>query len=199
MANSIETFLIVGLGNPGPKYEKTRHNIGFEVVDALAKSWEAPHATPKFQGLFAQINRSGVKVLLLKPETYMNLSGRSIQEAIHFFKLDPSSQLLVINDDLDLPSAQLRLRLAGGAGGHNGLKSIIECLGTENFARLRVGIGRSEKIPTENYVLGKIPKAEQPAFDEAITQAQEGIESVLKDGLSKAMNVINVKRGNHES
>ena len=199
MANSIETFLIVGLGNPGPKYEKTRHNIGFEILDTLAKTWGTPSFSPKFQGLFCQVSRGSLKVLLLKPETYMDLSGRSVQEALHFFKLDPSSQLLVINDDLDLPSAQLRLRLSGGAGGHNGLKSIIECLGTENFARLRVGIGRSDKIPTENYVLGKIPKAEQPAFDEAITQAREGIEAILSDGLSKAMNVINVKRGNHES
>jgi len=199
VATPIETFLIVGLGNPGPKYEKTRHNIGFEIVDTLAKTWGNPSFSPKFQGLFAQVSRSGLKVLLLKPETYMNLSGRSVQEAVHFFKLDASNQLLVINDDLDLPPAQLRLRLAGGAGGHNGLKSIIECLGTEAFARLRVGIGRSDQIPTENYVLGKIPKSEQPDFEEAIKYAQEGIESILKDGLTKAMNVINVKRGNHES
>lgn len=199
MATPIETFLIVGLGNPGPKYENTRHNIGFEIVDTLSKVWGVSTFSPKFQGLFAQVSRSGVKVLLLKPETYMNLSGRSVQEAVHFFKLDPSNQILVISDDLDLPPAQLRLRLTGGAGGHNGLKSIIECLGTEAFARLRVGIGRGEQVPTENYVLGKIPKAEQPAFKEAIIHAQEGIEAILKDGLSKAMNVINVKRGNHES
>ncbi len=199
MSNSIETFLIVGLGNPGPKYEKTRHNIGFELVDRLAKTWGAPAFLPKFQGLLAQVNRSGLKVILLKPETFMNLSGRSVQETLHFFKLDPSTQLLVINDDLDLPPAQLRLRLAGGAGGHNGLKSIIECLGTEGFARLRIGIGRSEQGPSENYVLGKIPKAEQQAFNEALIDAQEGIEAILKDGLSKAMNVINKKRGSHES
>lgn len=195
MAQSLETFLIVGLGNPGPKYEKTRHNIGFEIVDHLGKKWGAPSFSPKFQGLFSQLAQGGLKVLLLKPETYMNLSGRSVQEALHFFKLNPSNQLLVINDDLDLPPAQLRLRLSGGAGGHNGLKSIIECLGTEDFARLRVGIGRNSQIPTENYVLGKIPKAELPAFSEAIVHAQEGIEAILKDGLTKAMNVINVKRG----
>ncbi|MFM8315093.1 MAG: aminoacyl-tRNA hydrolase [Deltaproteobacteria bacterium] len=195
MAPSLETFLIVGLGNPGPKYEKTRHNIGFEIVDHLGQKWGAPSFSPKFQGLFSQVAQCGLKVLLLKPETYMNLSGRSVQEALHFFKLNPSTQLLVINDDLDLPPAQLRLRLSGGAGGHNGLKSIIECLGTEDFARLRVGIGRNNQIPTENYVLGKIPKAEQPAFSEAIIHAQEGIESILRDGLAKAMNVINVKRG----
>ncbi|MFM8312872.1 MAG: aminoacyl-tRNA hydrolase [Deltaproteobacteria bacterium] len=199
MANPTETFLIVGLGNPGPKYEKTRHNIGFEIVDYLAKSWGDNSFSPKFQGLFCQINQSGIKVLLLKPETYMNLSGRSVREALQFFKLNPSSQLLVVNDDLDLPPAQLRLRLSGGTGGHNGLKSIVECLGTENFARLRVGIGRSEKVPTENYVLGKIPKSEQSAFDDAIQRSKEGIESILKDGLQKAMNVINVKRGPDES
>jgi peptidyl-tRNA hydrolase, PTH1 family len=199
VAQNIETFLIVGLGNPGPKYEKTRHNVGFEILDSLAEKWEKTTFSPKFQGLFAQVARSGVKVLLLKPETYMNLSGRSVQEAIHFYKLNPSSQLLVVNDDLDLPPAQLRLRLAGGAGGHNGLKSIIECLGTENFARLRVGIGRSPQIPTESYVLGKIPKSEEPAFREATLHALEGIEAILKDGLAKAMNVINTKRGTHES
>jgi PTH1 family peptidyl-tRNA hydrolase len=199
VGNPTETFLIVGLGNPGPKYEKTRHNIGFEIVDSLAKAWDAPNFTPKFQGLFCQISRSGVKVLLLKPETYMNLSGRSVQEAVHFYKLTPSSQLLVINDDLDLPPAQLRLRLSGGTGGHNGLKSITECLGTEGFARLRVGIGRSDKIPTENYVLTKIPKAEREMFESATQHALEGIESILKDGLQKAMNVINIKRGPDES
>lgn len=199
MANQAEIFLIVGLGNPGPKYDKTRHNIGFEIVDSLAKAWDAPNFSPKFKGLFCQLSRSGIKVLLLKPETYMNLSGQSVQEAVHFYKINPSTQLLVINDDLDLPPAQLRLRLSGGTGGHNGLKSITECLGTEVFARLRVGIGRSDKIPTENYVLGKIPKTEQPAFEEAILHAREGIEAILKDGLSKAMNVINVKRGQDES
>jgi len=199
VANPTETFLIVGLGNPGPKYDKTRHNIGFEIVDSLAKAWDSANFSPKFQGVFCQVSRGGVKALLLKPETYMNLSGRSVQEAIHFFKLDPATQLLVVNDDLDLPAAQLRLRLSGGAGGHNGLKSIIECLGTENFARLRVGIGRSDKIPTENYVLGKIPKSEEPLFSEAIQHSIQGIEAILKDGLAKAMNVINVKRGSHES
>lgn len=199
MANQAETFLIIGLGNPGPKYDKTRHNIGFEIVDSLVKSWDAPNFSPKFKGLFCQFSRSGVKVLLLKPQTYMNLSGQSVQEAVHFYKINPSSQLLVINDDLDLPPAHLRLRLCGGTGGHNGLKSITECLGTESFARLRVGIGRSDKIPTENYVLGKIPTVEQPAFEEAILHAREGIEAILKDGLPKAMNVINVKRGQDES
>lgn len=199
MANPIETFLIIGLGNPGPKYDKTRHNIGFEIVDSLAKAWGAPSFSPKFQGLFCQTSRSGIKVLLLKPETFMNLSGRSVQEVVHFFKLDPASQILVINDDLDLPPAQLRLRLSGGTGGHNGLKSITECLGTEGFARLRVGIGRSDKIPTENYVLAKIPKSEQPLFEESTKHALEGIDSILKDGLAKAMNVINIKRGTNES
>jgi len=199
VANPTETFLIVGLGNPGPKYEKTRHNIGFQVLDTLVEKWKAPSFAPKFQGYFTEFSKSGLKILLLKPETFMNLSGRSVQEVLHFYKLDLSSQLLVINDDLDLPVAQLRLRLAGGPGGHNGLKSIIECLGSEAFARLRVGIGRSERVPSEKYVLGKIPKAEHKIFSEAIQFAQEGIEAILKDGLTKAMNVINIKRGSNES
>src|SRR5688572_1110716 len=120
-------FLIVGLGNPGEKYASTPHNIGFEVIDELSRRWNLPPAQKKFQAFFLDCIRDGQKVFLLKPQTYMNLSGNSVQEALHFFKLDPSLQMLVISDDMDLPLGQLRMRLLGGTGGHNGLKSITEC------------------------------------------------------------------------
>jgi len=194
LASSESIFLIVGLGNPGPKYANTRHNVGFEIVDRLQKRWGGLNFSSKFQGQFAQCERDGVKVLLLKPQTYMNLSGNSVQEVVHFFKLDPSKQILIINDDLDLPAQSLRLRLSGGSGGNNGLKSIIECLGGEGFARLRVGIGRSGAIPAEHYVLGKFTGAEKKEFEETIERACVGIETILKEGLQKAMNSVNIKK-----
>lgn len=187
-------FLIVGLGNPGDKYVSTRHNLGFAVVDALSDRWGAKSPQKKFQGIISESTHENGRVLLLKPQTYMNLSGESVREAAQFYKLEPASQMIVITDDLDLPAGQLRLRLHGGSGGHNGLKSITECLGTEKYARLRMGIGRSPEIPAESYVLMKIPKSEAALYEDAVIQAISGIEEILKVGLEKSMNFINQKR-----
>lgn len=187
-------FLIVGLGNPGPKYANTRHNVGFKVIEELERRWGGLAIQEKFKAHLAQTDREGRRVFLLKPQTYMNLSGEAVREALTFYKIPMATDLLVITDDLDLPPAALRLRMNGGSGGHNGISSIIENLGGEGFARLRIGIGRSATIPTESYVLGKIPKDEEALFSEALKLAADGVELILKDGWTKAMNTVNQKR-----
>jgi PTH1 family peptidyl-tRNA hydrolase len=194
-------FLVVGLGNPGAQYENTRHNIGFEIIDALAARWRASAYQNKFHAEIMQLTEvPGVasgKVILMKPLTYMNRSGLAVGEAMSFFKLDPANDVLVISDDLDLPPGQLRLRLSGGAGGHNGLKSIIQALGTESFPRLRIGIGRAPNLPADVYVLAKIPKAERVLYDEAQVLGAESVERCLKEGTAQAMNSVNQKRQIH--
>lgn len=187
-------FLLVGLGNPGTKYENTRHNIGFHVIDELSNRWSAGTFQKKFRALTAESTRDSVKALLLKPQTYMNLSGESVQEAVTFFKIPVESNLLIISDDLDLPPGALRIRLSGGAGGHNGLKSVTECLGTENYARLRIGIGRSPTLPADVHVLAVIPKEERELYKNAVTQAADAVETILKDGLQRAMNTFNQRK-----
>lgn len=182
-----EPFLIVGLGNPGPKYRNTRHNIGFNVVDALARRWGLSFIQ-KYKGEFAQ--QGGT--LLLKPQTFMNLSGESVQPAAHFYKVPPAS-ILVITDDIDLPEFTLRLRLKGGSGGHNGLKSINEHLGTDEYPRLRVGVGRSERLAPADHVLTEIAPSQRAEYETIIERAADGVEACLKDGLAKAMNVVNLR------
>jgi peptidyl-tRNA hydrolase, PTH1 family len=186
-------FLIVGLGNPGSKYANTRHNVGFTVVDEVARRLGISFQE-KFQAQFGQGDRDGERIYLLKPMTFMNLSGESVGEAARFFKIEVGEKLLVVSDDLDLPLANLRLRLFGGPGGHNGLKSIIEHLGTENFPRLRIGIGRSEEGETTSHVLGKLSKQEEPLMKDAVQLAADGIEHILKNGVALAMNKVNQKK-----
>ncbi len=182
----------MGLGNPGSKYNHTRHNIGFEVIDQFVKKLGLA-ATSKFKGELYQTDMEGQRVYFLKPQTYMNLSGESAGDLARFYQI-PSERVLVIVDDLDLPEGQLRLRLLGGAGGHNGLKSMIEHLGTENFPRLRLGIGRSDKIPAESYVLMKLNAEEQRRQAETVKFAVEAVEGIIKTGCEKAMNSVNQKR-----
>lgn len=182
-------FVVVGLGNPGQEYSQTRHNIGFMVIDELARRLNAPGFIKKFRGQFSDVSISDQKVFLLKPETYMNLSGRSVGDLMTFYKVRPETQLLVISDDLDLPTGQLRVRKQGGPGGHNGLKSIIETLGTKTFARIRIGIGRGHGVT--DHVLGKIKKSEQAEFDQAIERASEAVEVWVRDGINKVMNEFN--------
>lgn len=147
--------LIVGLGNPGELYAQHLHSVGFSVIDWLAEQWGSSKFQKKFQSLFAQVTVGDVPVLLLKPQTYMNLSGPSVVECSRFFKVDPA-KILVISDDLELPPGKLRLRLDGGHGGHNGLRSIIQSLGSNQFRRLRIGIGRPPgKQSVSDYVLSQ--------------------------------------------
>ena len=185
--------LIVGLGNPEPKYEKTRHNIGFELVDALAQSWQIDwQKNRRFQGLFAEgIANSGNKIRLLKPLTYMNRSGQSVRAVTDWYKLTPQS-LLVIYDDMDLPLGKIRLRMSGSAGGHNGMKSIIAHLGKQDFPRLRIGIGKSTgQKETVSHVLGKFSPTEAKIVKEVLGLAEDAINLSLKQGVEKAMSLYN--------
>ena len=169
--------LIVGLGNPEPKYDRTRHNIGFNAVDALAQSWQVSLSeNRKFQGIFGEGNRPrGQKIRLLKPLTYMNLSGQSIRAATDWYKI-PAESVLVVYDDMDLPIGKIRMRLAGSAGGHNGMKSAISHLGTDKFPRLRIGIGKPQTEASKNdkdtisFVLGKFSSDESQLLEKVLKQ-----------------------------
>ncbi len=185
--------LIVGLGNPESKYDRTRHNIGFEAVDALAQSWQMSwQQNRRFQGLFAEGGGAqGGKIRLLKPLTYMNRSGQSVRAAVDWYKLSPGS-VLVIYDDMDLPVGRLRLRLSGSAGGHNGMKSILSHLGSQNFPRLRIGIGKSGlKQETISHVLGRFSPSEAQVMAEVLQLVVKAVELSLKEGVEKAMSLYN--------
>lgn len=187
--------LIVGLGNPEPKYDKTRHNIGFEAVDALQSRWQMSwQENRRFKGRFAEgRGPTGDKIYLLKPLTYMNRSGESIRAVTDWYKLPPES-LLVIYDDMDLPVGRLRMRLSGSAGGHNGIKSTIAHVGGQNFPRLRVGIGKSNgDKETISHVLGRFSPPEQQVMAEVLHLVVEAVEMSLKEGVEKAMSLYNAK------
>ncbi len=189
--------LIVGLGNPEPKYDQTRHNIGFAAVDTLARSWQISLSeNRKFQGMFGEgRGPTADKIRLLKPLTYMNRSGQAIRAATNWYKLLPES-VLVIYDDMDLPCGKMRLRLSGSAGGHNGMKSAIAHLSTQNFPRLRIGIGKphatSSDDPTAvSHVLGRFSAAETKLMSDVLQLVVECVELSLKQGVEKAMNSCN--------
>lgn len=187
--------LIVGLGNPEDKYEKTRHNIGFEAVDRLAEKWLLSWQNHRrFQGLFTERKgKTGESLCLLKPLTYMNRSGQSVRAVIDWYKLSPSS-VLVIYDDMDLPLGKLRLRLSGSSGGHNGMKSIISHLGTQEFPRLRIGIGKSDQSKeTISHVLGKFTPQEREVVSQSLDLMVDAVEMSLKEGVAKAMSLYNNK------
>lgn len=193
-------ILLVGLGNPGDRYRDTRHNVGFMVIDLVAERWGRPLWRTKFHAELAQVDvpngrSSGGadRAALLKPQTFMNLSGQSVQPAAAFFKVPPED-VVVVHDELDLPFGQIRLKAGGGDAGHNGLKSITQRLGTNGYTRLRVGIGRP---PPEfrgsgaDYVLQGFSPAEQAELAEVVQSAAVAIEMFAREGLSAAMNTIN--------
>ena len=185
--------LIVGLGNPGTKYAQTRHNVGFDLLDILAKRWQISLSDRKqFQGIYGEgFGSNNAKIRLLKPQTFMNLSGQSVRATIDWFKLPPES-VLVVYDDLDLPLGKIRLRLSGSAGGHNGMKSVISHLGTQNFPRVRIGIGKSAgEKDTISHVLGKFSAVETPIVSEVLHLVNDAIEMSLKQGMEKAMSLYN--------
>lgn len=186
--------LIVGLGNPGPEYAGTRHNAGFDVVDRLARRL-APGAAPRarFAGLALDAEVGGEKCLLLKPTTFMNLSGRAVLEAVQFFKLEPSRDLLVIVDDLALPCGSIRLRPDGSSGGHNGLTDIGLKLASSYWARLRVGIDPPGRVRQVDYVLGRFSPDQRPLVDAALDQAALAAECWAAKGIQEAMNRFNTK------
>lgn len=183
--------LIVGLGNPGKRYEKTRHNIGFQVIDRLSEKWGIPCRQTKFKGLYGTGVWRGVKVILLKPLTYMNLSGESVRQFVDYFKIAPED-IIVIYDDLDLPVGKIRLRQKGSSGGHNGMKSLIEHLGTQEFNRIRVGIGRPHgRTSVIDYVLSDFTEEEQEAMAVVVGRCAEACEAALEKPFMQVMNEFN--------
>jgi PTH1 family peptidyl-tRNA hydrolase len=186
--------LVVGLGNPGSKYEGTRHNIGFEVIDRLAAVGSGAAFTRKFDGLVAEADVDYHRVLLLKPQTFMNLSGRSVGQALRFYKLDPAD-LLVVCDDLTLPLGKLRLRGSGSDGGQKGLRDIAAHLGTDAYPRLRMGIGDRGAADAADFVLSRFRSGERSTIDDALILASQAVSVWVTQGLAAAMNRFNGPAG----
>ena len=182
--------LIVGLGNPGKEYAGTRHNCVFMVIDRLASKLNVDVDQNKFKGLYAKVKYHGEDIILLKPQTYMNLSGESVNAVMNFFKID-KEDLLVIYDDLDMPVGKLRLRKTGSAGGHNGIKNIIAHLNSQDFKRIRVGIDRHKYMNVADYVLSRFSKVESEAIEQGIENAANAVLDYLDNDFNHAMNYYN--------
>lgn len=186
-------YLIVGLGNPDKEYENTRHNMGFNVINKIAKDCDIKISQSKFKGMYTVENINGEKVILLKPQTYMNSSGESVIEFKNFYKI-PNENIVIIYDDIDLKPGTIRIRKKGSPGTHNGMKSVTHFLQTENFTRVRVGIGQPEyKEDLINYVIGPIPSNEKEVLQEGVEKAAEAVLEILKNGIVSAMNKFNGK------
>lgn len=182
--------IIVGLGNPGKDYKNTRHNIGFMVLEELASRHPVEKQESRFDAIIGHIRIGSEKVLLVKPLTYMNLSGRAVQPIMHWYKLE-LPDLMVVYDDMDLPTASLRIRAKGGTGGHKGMTSISERLASKDFARMRVGIGRPEVGETVGWVLGRFSQEEQAEIQIVVKKAADALEKWIKMGINEAMNAYN--------
>ena len=189
-----KVYCIVGLGNPEKKYENTRHNIGFDVIDRVAEKYSIAVRERGFKALFGKGIIEGQRVILVKPQTYMNLSGESVRGFVEYYKVMKEDELLVVYDDVSLDMGQLRIRKKGSAGGHNGIKNIIANLGTEVFPRIKVGVGEKPKgYDLADYVLGHFSKAERKVMAEGYEKAVSAIELILDDGIVAAMNMYNRK------
>lgn len=185
-------YIIVGLGNPESKYAGTRHNIGFSAITAIADTYGIAVDTKKHKALIGKGVIEGNKVLLAMPQTYMNLSGESVRELVDFYKIDPAEELIVLYDDIALPTGKLRIRPKGSAGGHNGIKNIIAHIGGQEFPRVRIGVGEKPKgWDLADYVLGRFPKDEEPAIREALQKAVKACETIMNDSVDAAMNQFN--------
>lgn len=185
-------YIIAGLGNPGSKYENTRHNMGFKAIDAIASEFGIDVNRAKFKGLIGEGRIGSEKVILLKPQTYMNLSGQSVREIMNFYKI-PEENLIVIYDDFDLPIGSIRVRKSGGPGTHNGMKSVVQELGSRKFPRVRVGIGSSDGS-TIQFVIGKVGKDEQQILNEAAAAAASAASDIIRIGIENAMNIHNTRK-----
>ncbi len=185
-------YVIVGLGNPGKKYENTRHNIGFITLDYLADRHGIKITKIKHKALVGEGNISGQKVLLVKPQTYMNLSGNSVREVMEYYKVDIEN-LLVIYDDIDIPTGSVRIRKKGSAGTHNGMRSVVYDLQSDKFPRVRIGMGKSGNADLKNFVIGGFSKGEKEIFEKAVVHTADAIECFLEFGIDKAMNEYNTK------
>ncbi len=188
-------FVIVGLGNPGKKYENTRHNAGFIAIDALAAKYGISISEKKHKALCGTGVIEGVKVLLIKPQTFMNLSGESVGEVLNFYKLDPEEEMLVIYDDISLNPGNIRIRKKGSAGGHNGIKSLIAHTGTQNFMRIKVGVGEKPKDwDLADYVLGHFSEEDQTKLKEVMPDILSAAVLMAQGDADKAMNEFNGKK-----
>ena len=187
-------YIIVGLGNPGSKYSNTRHNIGFDVIDALADVAGISVIERKHKAIIGKGVLDGQRVILVKPQTYMNLSGESVREVIDYYKVDETQELIVISDDTSLDVGNIRVRKKGSAGGHNGLKNIIAHLGHDTFMRVKMGVGEKPKgYDLADYVLGHFTGDERKVMDEAAKSAIEAIRMMMAGDVDKAMNEFNKK------
>lgn len=187
-------YIIVGLGNPGKQYEHTRHNVGFEVIDRLAEKNDILMTERKHRAFCGKGLIGGQKVMLLKPQTFMNLSGESVKSAVDFYQIG-TDELIVVYDDVSLSPGQLRIRRAGSAGGHNGIKNIIAQLGTQEFPRVKVGVGeKPERMDLADYVLSHFSKGEWKMMEEAFKEAADAVEVMIADGVDAAMNRFNAKK-----
>lgn len=185
-------YIVVGLGNPGSQYNMTRHNIGFSTIDYIADQNKASLKKLKFKSFFGEINVAGEKVVLVKPQTYMNLSGESIREFSCFYKVPPEN-VIVICDDISISTGKIRIRRKGSSGGHNGLKSIIYQLNSEDFIRIRIGVGSPENADYNlaDYVLGRFSKEEIPVLEESIKKSADAVFEIIKNGVDSGMNKFN--------
>jgi PTH1 family peptidyl-tRNA hydrolase len=182
-------YLVVGLGNPGDEYRHTRHNVGFDVIDLLAEKYNVSVNRLKFKGMCGDANIAGEKVILLKPSTYMNLSGESVREAVSFYKVT-SENIIIIYDDISLDAGKLRIRTKGSAGGHNGIKSIIQNMSSDIFPRIKIGVGQPQKalIP---HVLGRFSKEDRVIVYETFEASIKAVETIISKGCTEAMNEYN--------
>ncbi len=192
--SSADLYVIAGLGNPGAKYEHTRHNIGFDTIDALSEKYRIPLKQNKFKGLYGKGKIEGKDVILVKPQTFMNASGDCIAPLLHFYKVDPNTHFFVIFDDISLEPGNIRVKAKGSAGGHNGIKSLIAKLGTEGFARIKVGVGeKPQGWDLADHVLGRFSKEDRIKIEEAIEKAETAAELILDGQIAEAMNRFNRK------
>lgn len=191
----IEMFIIAGLGNPTKEYERTRHNVGFDVIDRLSEKYNIAVDAKKHRALIGKGMIAGRKVILAKPQTYMNLSGESLRTMADYYKIDPQEELLVIYDDISLDVGQLRIREKGSAGGHNGIKNIIANLGTQVFPRIKIGVGEKPRgYDLADYVLGHFSKAERELMEEGYGRAVQAVEMIVSGETAEAMNEFNRKK-----
>ncbi|MFA9378237.1 MAG: aminoacyl-tRNA hydrolase [Lachnotalea sp.] len=187
-------YMIVGLGNPTKEYKGTRHNVGFDAIDAISEKYKINVDTKKHKGLYGSGYIEGLKVVLVKPQTFMNLSGESVKLFIDYYKTDPETELIVIYDDIDLDVGQLRIRKKGSAGGHNGIKNIIAQIGTQNFNRIKVGVGEKPRgMDLADYVLGHFSKADRVMVEESLDHVVAAVELMITKDVDTAMNEFNKK------
>ena len=191
-------YLIAGLGNPGLSYAKTRHNAGFQALDVLAKRLNVRIKTKGFSALYGEGRIDGERVILVKPQTYMNNSGEAIQSIMHFYKLEPD-RLIVLYDDIDLPLGSMRIRASGSAGTHNGMRSILSCIHSDRFARIRIGVGKDESLMLRDFVLKRPSKAEQSTLNEVFGQAADAAILIVQGQLNEAQMKYNKKHEKNSS